>query len=107
MRRSTSLAILATSLILASLASGLPHGDEDMNMGDMGDSMSHPGHEEPHPSPTAAAQDDTPMSYFAYGEHSGTIVAHVALMIISWCFVLPAGKLVTSNLLPSCLAWNK
>lgn len=35
------------------------------------------------------------MSYFAYGKHPGTIVAHVALMILGWCFVLPAGMLFT------------
>ena len=33
-----------------------------------------------------------PTSYFIYGKHSGTIIAHIALMILGWCFVLPAGK---------------
>jgi hypothetical protein len=34
------------------------------------------------------------MSYFAYGKHSGTIMAHIALMMLGWCIVLPAGEFV-------------
>ncbi|KAL4886890.1 hypothetical protein BJY04DRAFT_43411 [Aspergillus karnatakaensis] len=36
------------------------------------------------------ARGEEPASYFAYGDHSGTIIAHIALMILGWCFVLPA-----------------
>lgn len=61
-----------------------------MDMGGM-------AHEEPQPSPTAQAQADTPMSYFAYGAHSGTIVAHAGLMVLGWCFVLPAGELLSTG----------
>lgn len=32
------------------------------------------------------------MSYFTYGKHSDTIMAHMALMMLGWCLVLPAGK---------------
>lgn len=45
--------------------------------------------------PTASAsgtQPESPTSYFAYGEHSTTIIAHIALMVLAWCFVLPAGS---------------
>ncbi|KAL5340572.1 hypothetical protein BJX70DRAFT_101128 [Aspergillus crustosus] len=41
------------------------------------------------------AHGDGPMSYFAYGQHSGTIVAHIALMVLAWCFVLPAAVLLS------------
>ena len=51
------------------------------------------GHTAPSPSASAAAgdADPGPMSYFAYGNHTGTIVAHVVLMIVAWFFVLPVG----------------
>lgn len=44
------------------------------------------------PNATAHVDNEGPMSYFAYGKHSSTILAHIALMILGWCFVLPAGK---------------
>lgn len=51
--------------------------------------------------PTASAsqtpQTESPTSYFAYGEHSSTILAHIGLMILAWCFVLPAGKLLPKS----------
>lgn len=36
------------------------------------------------------------MSYFTYGKHSDTIMAHMALMMLGWCFVLPAGKKIST-----------
>lgn len=33
----------------------------------------------------------SPMSYFAYQEHAGSIVAHIVLMVIAWFFILPIG----------------
>ena len=89
MRRSTVLAVLATALALASDASALPHGDDDMHMGG---EMSH----------SDQTSADSPMSYFAYGKHTGTIITHVALMILGWCFVLPAGIFFTH--LPSAVS---
>lgn len=85
-------AAFAAALLLASIASALPHGDEAMDMGgmDMGDMDMHASHPE-HES-HADTSDDSPMSYFAYGKHSSTIVAHIALMVLAWCFVLPIGK---------------
>lgn len=51
--------------------------------------------------PTASilqhAQSESPTSYFSYGQHSSTILAHIALMSIGWCFVLPAGKLSSTS----------
>ncbi|KAL4917395.1 hypothetical protein BDW62DRAFT_218208, partial [Aspergillus aurantiobrunneus] len=36
------------------------------------------------------AESEGPMSYFSYGQHSSTILAHIALMTLGWCCVLPA-----------------
>ena len=58
----------------------------DMDM-DMGVQMNSTQPEHP-----AEASEDSPMSYFAYGKHSSTIMAHIALMTIAWCFLLPVGK---------------
>ncbi|KAL2849606.1 hypothetical protein BJY01DRAFT_233555 [Aspergillus pseudoustus] len=41
------------------------------------------------------AQSEGPTSYFSYGQHSGTILAHIALMILGWCFVLPASVMLS------------
>lgn len=81
------------AVFLAALATA--HGDDesmemDMNMG-MNMDM-HSSTAAPTPSATAHASNDGPMSYFAYGKHSSTILAHIALMILGWCFVLPAGE---------------
>ncbi|OJJ08843.1 hypothetical protein ASPVEDRAFT_145055 [Aspergillus versicolor CBS 583.65] len=49
--------------------------------------------------PTASASptspSESPTSYFSYGEHSTTILAHIVLMILAWCFVLPAAVLLS------------
>lgn len=101
MWRRTARAAFTAAFLLASIANALPHGDDhamdastgmdmDMNM-DMGGGAAKP---EPSASPSASAEpdDNSPMSYFAYGQYPGTIIAHIALMILAWCFVLPAGK---------------
>ncbi|KAL2831544.1 hypothetical protein BDW59DRAFT_169780 [Aspergillus cavernicola] len=41
------------------------------------------------------AQSESPTSYFAYGQHSNTILAHIALMTLGWCFVLPAAVMLS------------
>lgn len=104
MRRPTSfsVAVLVTTLALASLATAFPHGDDGMDMsgsktagGDPGMHMTH-DHSDPSPTsePDVVPVDDWPMSYFSYGQHSGTILAHIAFMIVGWCFVLPTGMLL-------------
>ncbi|KAJ5552106.1 hypothetical protein N7494_001484 [Penicillium frequentans] len=49
--------------------------------------------------PTASVSGNPPneghTSYFSYGQHSSTILAHVALMTLGWCFVLPAAVLLS------------
>ena len=32
-------------------------------------------------------------SYFAYPDHGGLMIGHVALMVVAWMLVLPMGKL--------------
>lgn len=89
MRQVSVQPVLAAALLLAALASALPHEDHesmDMSMDmKMDDSMGH--------NQTAAAPTTDPamMSYFAYGKHTGTILAHIILMVLAWCFVLPVG----------------
>ncbi|CAI7663518.1 unnamed protein product, partial [Penicillium crustosum] len=87
----TRVALAATfTLFLASLATALPHGDESMDMGmDMGMNMNAVT-DAPQPTTTTMQNNTTgPMSYFAYSKHSSTIIAHIALMVLGWCFVLP------------------
>ena len=83
------------ALFLASLA--IAHGDDesmdmDMNMGMSMDMHATTSAASPTASVSQNTQSEGPMSYFAYGKHSSTILAHIALMILGWCFVLPAGK---------------
>lgn len=104
MRRTLHMILLATALSIASIVNALPHGDdEDMQMDggmDMSD-MGMPHSTQPVPQPTLyspISTSDAPMSYFAYGKHSDTIIAHIALMVLAWCFVLPAGKAIHKSL---------
>ncbi|KAL4742966.1 hypothetical protein BDV11DRAFT_216175 [Aspergillus similis] len=43
--------------------------------------------------PTASNQGHT--SYFSYGQHGGAILAHIVIMSLGWCFVLPAAVLLS------------
>ncbi|GFF31084.1 uncharacterized membrane protein C3B8.06 [Aspergillus udagawae] len=85
MLRAASRAAFAASFLLVSIANALPHGDDESMEMDMGMNMEDTTKSEPHKD----ANDESPMSYFAHGKHSGTIMAHIALMIVAWCFVLP------------------
>ncbi|KAL1988384.1 hypothetical protein VTN96DRAFT_10067 [Rasamsonia emersonii] len=88
MRRISSLQVLAAALLLASLANAFPHEGMDMNMDmDMGSS-----HNETASKP---ASDEGPTSYFAYKEHVGTIFAHIILMVLGWCFILPIAVMLS------------
>ncbi|KAJ5779768.1 hypothetical protein N7457_007488 [Penicillium paradoxum] len=92
--KATRVALVATfTLVLASLATALPHGDESMDM-DMGMDMDMHASTSV-PQPTATAASDGPMSYFAYSKHSGAIMAHIALMVLGWCFVLPVAVMLS------------
>lgn len=90
MRHIVSRAAFAAAFLLASLATALPHGDDEAMDMDMGMSMTSTAPTAT--TTTAKTHTDAAMSYFAYSKHSGTIMAHIALMVLGWCFVLPAGK---------------
>ncbi|KAJ5088747.1 hypothetical protein N7456_012363 [Penicillium angulare] len=92
MRNITSQVAFAT-LLLASLVTASAHGsDEPMNMND-GTNMA--AHETSTTAHAAATQAAGPMSYFAYGKHSSSLVVHVSLMIVAWCFVFPAAVMLS------------
>ncbi|PWY88444.1 integral membrane protein [Aspergillus heteromorphus CBS 117.55] len=83
-----SRAALAAAFLLVSIANALPHGDDDAM--DMGMDMSmDSSSSDTTQAAQADANADAPLSYFAYGKHSGAIVAHIGLMIVAWCFTLP------------------
>ncbi|KAJ5564471.1 hypothetical protein N7513_000713 [Penicillium frequentans] len=96
MRTATRVAFVA--VFLASLATALAHGDDesmDMNM-DMEMNMhSSTSTATATPAPSASGHANDPMSYFAYGKHSSSIIAHIALMVLGWCFVLPAAVMLS------------
>lgn len=100
MWRTTAPAAFTAALFLASLTYAIPDGDHhsmnhDMNMDGMDSSSVQMGHgEDAHPTAAVNPAEAWPMSYFSHGEHSGTIIAHVALMILAWCFVLPMGECI-------------
>jgi hypothetical protein len=81
------------TLLFASFA--IAH-DNDRSM-DMTTTMSRDIHSTfsiaaPTASVSLSRQDEEPASYFSHGEHSTTILAHIALMTLGWCFILPVGK---------------
>lgn len=90
MRQRSSLAVSAAALlVVAAVTTAAAHEHHEMDM-DMDMDMAGM-------TPSAASQDaaeNGPMSYFAYGKHSSTILAHIVLMVIAWCFALPTGKQV-------------
>lgn len=74
MRQPRSTNLLGAAFLLIALGAARPDGNSDMNMNlDM-------------------EAEDNPQNYFALGEHSGSILAHIILEVISWCFILPVGK---------------
>ncbi|KAI6355316.1 hypothetical protein MCOR25_008250 [Pyricularia grisea] len=76
MRRRLSAALLGV-VVLGSLPTAiLAHGGESMNM-DQGQAMPKP------------AEDSGLETYFSYPEYQGALYAHIALMTVSWVFMLP------------------
>lgn len=72
---------VTSAAFAALIALATAHDSMDMDM----------AHNAPEPTP-ATHTPDGPISYFAYGKHSSSIIAHIALMVAAWCFVLPIGK---------------
>ncbi|KAJ5086918.1 hypothetical protein NUU61_008225 [Penicillium alfredii] len=98
MRPIVTRAALAAVFLVASLATALPHGDDEHMDMDMDMHMNHGAETSsttPQPTASAPAATSSPMSYFVYEKHSGTIMAHIALMVVGWCFVLPAAVMLS------------
>ena len=86
------LSHLAALLLLGAVPLALAHGDEsnESEMGGMGPKMAHLTSG----SSVAALNSSTveQQSYFSYQSHGGLMLAHIALMIAAWFFVLPIGE---------------
>lgn len=97
MKQVTSSTVLAAALLLVSLANALPH-DEHESM-DMSTDMKMDGGMGMNQTLAAEAPNDSTavMSYFSYGKHTGSILTHIILMVLAWCFVLPVGKIPRSH----------
>ena len=67
-------------------------GMDGMDMDDMGDD--HPAHN--HNSSVSAPISPEQMSYWLWPEHRGLLYAHISIMIVSWGFLLPVGRLPQS-----------
>ena len=84
--------ILAALLLLGAVPLALAHGDEsnESGMGGMGAEMAHLASA----SSVAALNSSTveQQSYFTYQRYGGLMLAHIALMIVAWFFVLPIGE---------------
>lgn len=48
------------------------------------------GHQ--HASHDVASDAESPLTYFAHQEHIALLYSHIALMVLSWVFILPIGK---------------
>jgi hypothetical protein len=73
------------ALLLALLPVGIAHGGGESMDVDMG----------MHGSNTTTQPlngDDYPDTYFAHTEHAGVIYTHIALMVLTWVFILPISK---------------
>lgn len=95
MTRDRSISILRAALLLGLLPLVIagPHGtsvDSKMDMGDMGADGMNMGHS----AQNISQVDAGPMNYFRFGEYSGWIYAHIAIMVVTWTAILPLGELV-------------
>ncbi|KAK2610336.1 hypothetical protein N8I77_003779 [Diaporthe amygdali] len=87
MRSATTpaLHLIATAAVLGALLPAvLAHGDEGMDMDGAMDGAMDMGAQQPD-----SGASDYPPNYFSHPEYRGTLVAHIALMVLGWVFVLP------------------
>ena len=75
----SALVLASAAITLELLPVAVAHGDHGE------DEVSAPGD-------APAAQMELPPNYFRNPEHVKAVLAHIALMTISWAFVLPVGK---------------
>lgn len=86
---STSLRLLAAAFLLLSIAAARPDAGHEAMEGegmDMGSAMNMSQKDT-----MSKPEDEWELSYWAYGEHSAAITAHIVLEVLAWCFVLPVG----------------
>jgi Domain of unknown function (DUF2427) len=93
MRQITPFRFQVAAWLLVSLPNALSHGDDHgsaaMNVTtDMNMSMNMSGSGI---SGNMTSGVSGLPSYFAYEKQRGVIVAHIALMVLAWAFVLPIG----------------
>lgn len=82
--RTSTLVVFAAALVLSQSIAA--HGDEHMQMGEVNGA----GNLSASPQiPTEAHR--VYRSYFSDGSHTKTMVAHAAIMVLAWAFVLPVG----------------
>ena len=88
------LSNFAGLLLLGAVPLALAHGDEsnESGMDGMGAEMAHLTSA----SSVAALNSSTvdQQSYFTYQKHGGLMLAHIALMVVAWFFVLPIGEYI-------------
>ncbi|KAI1913961.1 hypothetical protein LOZ53_000940 [Ophidiomyces ophidiicola] len=89
MQRLSALVTLGVAILLLSKANAEPHGNENDSMKIHG--ATDPLHKPSTTGITVHAHAPGPLSYFVYGEHSGTIIAHIVVMVLAWVFILPIG----------------
>ena len=98
-RSPNSLICAAALLALALVPVVLGHGDDD----DMSMGMDMPNGSPAAPTAsltaghTMTANTTSELSYFSYPGYKTWIWAHVAVMIIAWCFIAPIGTKIIPN----------
>ncbi|KAJ5949363.1 hypothetical protein N7454_000947 [Penicillium verhagenii] len=96
--RNTAARVALAAVFLAALATARAHGDHesmDMDMNMEMDMQATATSSHATASPTVSGHPNGAMSYFAYGKHSSSILAHIILMVLGWCFVLPAAVMLS------------
>ena len=79
---------IATAIVLSHVVSFVTaHSDEhDMTM-----TMAMVAAAPSQPTQPVAPQPDQLVSYFAHGAHTGSMIAHIGLMVLAWVVILPIG----------------
>ena len=84
--RAKQIAIGAAAFVLSHAVQIVAaHGDED-TVESMDMSMANSSQ------PTTQPAKDEIVSYFAYGTNTNWMIAHAAVLVLAWVFVLPLGK---------------
>ena len=89
-RRAAVLFLASLAVLLGLVPAALGHGGETEGM-DMGMDMGM----DTTVDQARPDEGDYPPTYFTHPEHRGAIYAHIALMVVSWVFMLPVGKSIS------------